>query len=84
MQRPRSTRNRINRTFVRHYERVTYYHKETDTFHEAGILWYEFQERPALPGVEIEVIEKKDTRVLLSMSYEDFLEKATPITQEEM
>lgn len=84
MNRPRSTRNRINRTFVRHYERVKYYHKETDTFYEADILWYEFQERPALPGVEIEVIEKKDTRVLLSMSYEDFLEKATPITQEEM
>lgn len=84
MNRPRSTRNRINRTFVRHYERVKYYHKETDTFHEADILWYEFQERPALPGVEIEVIEKKDARVLLSMSYEDFLEKATPITQEEM
>ena len=84
MQRPRSTRNRINRTFVRHYELVRYYHKESDTFHEAEILWYEFQERPALPGVEIEVLAKHDTRVLLSMSYEDFLDKATVITQEEI
>lgn len=84
MQRPRSTRNRINRTFVRHYELVRYYHKESDTFHEAEIIWYEFQERPALPGVEIEVLAKHDTRVLLSMSYEDFLDKATVITQEDI
>lgn len=84
MNRPRSTRNRINRTFVKHYELVRFYHKETDSFLEAPIQWYEFQERPALPGVEIEVLEKKDTRVLLSMSYEDFLEKATVITQEDI
>lgn len=84
MNRPRSTRNRINRTFIRHFERIKYYHKETDTFHEADLTWYEFQERPPLPGIEIEILDRKNTKVLLSMSYEDFLDKAKVITQEEI
>lgn len=83
MNRPRSTRNRVNRTFVRYFERVKYYHKETDTMNEADISWYEFQQRPAPPGVEIEVLDKSTTKVLLSMDYETFLKHATVILQEE-
>ena len=84
MNRPRSTRNQVNRTFVKHHELVRFYDKESDKFLEAVIQWYEFQERPALPGVEIEVLEKKDTRVLLSMSYEDFLKNAKVTLQEDI
>lgn len=83
MLRPRSTRNRVNRTFTRYFERVKYYHKETDTMHEADLSWYEFQQRPALPGVEIEVLDKSTTKVLLSMDYETFLKHATVILQED-
>ena len=84
MNRPRSTRNRVNRTFTRYYERVKYYHKETDTMHEAEICWYEFQQRPALPGVEIEVLGKSADKVLLSMDYETFLKNAKVLSQEEI
>ena len=51
--------------------------------HEADISWYEFQQRPALPGVEIEVLERSATKVLLSMDYETFLEHATVILEED-
>ena len=84
MNRPRSTRNRVNRTFIRYYEKVKYYHKETDSMHEADISWYDFQQRPALPGVEIEVLNRSAHKVLLSMDYETFLEHAEVILQEEI
>lgn len=84
MLRPRSTRNRVNRTFTRYFERVKYYHKETDTMHECDLLWFEFQQRPAPPGVEIEVLERSATKVLMSMDYETFLKYATPILEEEI